>query len=125
MQTRWCNVPVLQHSRFKLASPEDQGQIVAWFIEFKSATLVQHARIVITNTVGFPTRMFAVCGFPHCRRADATDKGCRVYLSDPHPDAVVLYPECTPSKRADSDYYRLTGTLLSLLASVVGGATSG
>ncbi|GFW03560.1 hypothetical protein TNCV_3987791 [Trichonephila clavipes] len=37
MQTRWHNVHVLQHSRFKTASPQEKGQVVPWFIEFKSA----------------------------------------------------------------------------------------
>ncbi|GFY02238.1 uncharacterized protein TNCV_5100971 [Trichonephila clavipes] len=29
----------------------------------------------------------------------AADKGCRVYLLDPRPDAVALYTGCTPGKR--------------------------
>ncbi|GFW49732.1 uncharacterized protein TNCV_358351 [Trichonephila clavipes] len=35
----------------------------------------------------------------HCFRVSAADKGCRVYLLDPRPDAVVLYSGCTSGKR--------------------------
>ncbi|GFT67324.1 uncharacterized protein TNCV_2359831 [Trichonephila clavipes] len=35
----------------------------------------------------------------HCCRVSAADKGCRVYLLDPHPDTVVLYSGCTAGKR--------------------------
>ncbi|GFS54895.1 uncharacterized protein TNCV_3576161 [Trichonephila clavipes] len=41
MQTRWHYITVLQDSRFKTASPQAQAQVVARFIEFKSATPVQ------------------------------------------------------------------------------------
>ncbi|GFU75287.1 uncharacterized protein TNCV_4755461 [Trichonephila clavipes] len=35
----------------------------------------------------------------HCCRVSAADKGCRVYLLDPRPDAVALCSGCTSGKR--------------------------
>ncbi|GBN36801.1 hypothetical protein AVEN_57939-1 [Araneus ventricosus] len=41
VQTRWRYVNALQHSRFKMASLQEQAQVLAWFIEFKSAAEIQ------------------------------------------------------------------------------------
>ncbi|GFU18989.1 uncharacterized protein TNCV_2347651 [Trichonephila clavipes] len=38
-------------------------------------------------------------GGRHCCRVSAADKGCRVYLLEPRPDAVALYSGCTSGKR--------------------------
>ncbi|GFV40874.1 hypothetical protein TNCV_1637581 [Trichonephila clavipes] len=34
------NVPISQHSRFKMGSSQGQVEVVTWFVEFNSATCV-------------------------------------------------------------------------------------
>ncbi|GFV37043.1 uncharacterized protein TNCV_2381901 [Trichonephila clavipes] len=54
----------------------------------------------------------------HFCRVSATDKRCRVYPFDPHPDAVALYSECTPGKRSPGTWFlpddRHTASLVGL-----------
>ncbi|GFV68317.1 hypothetical protein TNCV_2203481 [Trichonephila clavipes] len=54
MQTRRTNFYVLQHSRFKMNSPQEQTQVVEGFIEFKSAANLQRklgATSVVTENI--------------------------------------------------------------------------
>ncbi|GFT42924.1 uncharacterized protein TNCV_1614961 [Trichonephila clavipes] len=60
----------------------------------------------------------------HCCRINAANKRCQVYPLDPRPDAVALYFGYTSGKRR-AWFCRITGTLPSLLVSVVGGGTPG
>ncbi|GFV78474.1 hypothetical protein TNCV_3477891 [Trichonephila clavipes] len=58
----------------------------------------------------------------HCCRVNAANNGWWVYPLDTHPDAVSLYSGCTLGKRR-AWFSQMTGPLLPLLDSVVGGGT--
>ncbi|GFS65842.1 hypothetical protein TNCV_390711 [Trichonephila clavipes] len=70
---------------------------------------------------GYPKHILQICTSVW---VSAADKWCRVYPLDPHPDAVSLYSKCTPGKRR-AWFCQMTGTLRTLLDSVVGGGTPG